>query len=1348
MGKGFLDRLAESLGLKRHINVEDLLRNPLLKDRFLDEKGCPSPEELWRLREHGLYEVIAWFRSRGCEAPQDLESELVAFFLMLGRPDYIPDDIRPDIPPGLPMVAVCSEGRLLARYGDTILDSGSLSSAGASRILSNSDPSAIAAAGLKASILLHWGCDTDYPRVVDIPLLALIAIPETGGALWSAVHHFDVSTSDLTLAVAEILVKSVSILEMLDVEWQRLPWSVRLAREAASELSNVVKTPEPAATTAGQSGLIASDRPRYIRKSWQPYKIEPPSVYKHEGLDYAALLAVASLSLRGGSVEKAIVASRANPVFHEKLLEAIRSSDIMPRANPPRPGDAIHSSIANTISSSNIPISLDCLKPVDLCMDSEALEPWRESMPRDVYVRLSQAASKTMENISPAGASTGGKSLITVHGWSGSSVLSLLGLKARISDGEPKVKIVSPAKGGFSGIVATLEYLVQESSRSNARILVITPDGEIASLLASSLDAYKGGPPDRGLDRWAVEGGTLVATWSTIAAWPEIHGLADTTVAVLPEVILRDKTAVKAVKAFYSGRASFVEVQASRVKEMLARLGAVGVSWLGENQAPVQGQDGSAHTIQAERVYSEFRSVFSELWGGGRLRPAQEAVLKRLANLYASGSPATTMVVLPTGYGKSLIFQVPSRALARLGFGALTLVVSPLKALMRDQTRGALKRGLVALYIDSSLAPRVKEEVLKAASTGLADLLYVSPERFEDERIVDLVNEEIVSIAVLDEAHTLSRWGETFRSSYLYMAKTLAEARSTAGWPPILALTATATLDIVESVMSMLGDLDYEVIDLDEVLERSIGLDPRRPAVFKVHPVRDNIAFEARVAPPGPKRLDTTADIARELTAWANFQSGSWVGVVFTGFVKSRRVGWANADVVAKRLEQALGGVEVSVYHGQMGEASRRLVEQSIGREGARSVVVATKAFGMGVDIPNIRWTLHVYPSDSIEDLVQEVGRAGRDGNPSRSIILFNPEDIAVRRSMALTQLPRLSRVIMVYNALVSLYSGLGINPIVLPTRSLPWGRNGLRILDVLRASGMLDYTIARRVYAYHSSEKWVHAAREAGIEPLAMLPGDVILLERRVRGAEWLREVTVRVSICRGEREVTISYGSAVPGKGDCRVGTIPSNDGSSHAIIYLNPHIGHKPWKSPPPELLVYSGRLSSLELLKLGELSRLLEEAAAAPSPAASNKVFRKGIKEYFSKPLLKPMSKDPGVLKSLPRILNCPSLSRCRDAEKILETLEELVGPTGYTVAVDTSEMKTRFLEIYGNGDLTPRIIGSKRVSNLLGRNDLLRLADYGYIVVFTARSRTAESIEASAKISGYPYITLTRVKTPI
>lgn len=336
------------------------------------------------------------------------------------------------------------------------------------------------------------------------------------------------------------------------------------------------------------------------------------------------------------------------------------------------------------------------------------------------------------------------------------------------------------------------------------------------------------------------------------------------------------------------------------------------------------------------------------LFGLDRFRQGQ------LPIVLAALSGKSVLVVSPTGSGKTLCFQLP--AVLRRG---LTMVVSPLKTLMSEQVSDLLAKKIPATFVNSDLSAEEKQTRFSLLGRGAIKLLYLAPERFfvrnEDERA--RLKQTKPSFIVVDEAHCVDQWGRDFRREY----GRLKEVREKLGSPPVLAFTATAGREMQQRILASLGIEDAEVFvrDVD----------------------RPNIALLRQKCAP-EKRPEEIANLLR-LPQLRNQKA--------MVFVPSTKVG--------EELQSALGklGLEVPLYHSRLGNAWERqeLVKRFLGQsKPAVDQIICTNAFGMGLDVPNVRLVIHYQQSASVEDQLQEFGRAGRDGKPSVAVMFHNGSSI------------------------------------------------------------------------------------------------------------------------------------------------------------------------------------------------------------------------------------------------------------------------------------------------------------------------------------------------------------------
>ncbi|KAG2154770.1 ATP-dependent DNA helicase [Suillus clintonianus] len=336
--------------------------------------------------------------------------------------------------------------------------------------------------------------------------------------------------------------------------------------------------------------------------------------------------------------------------------------------------------------------------------------------------------------------------------------------------------------------------------------------------------------------------------------------------------------------------------------------------------------------------------VLKNIWGFPSFRLSQAEVIERLIV-----DNENALVLYPTGGGKSLTYQVPALCLP-----GLTLVISPLIALMKDQVDALVDRGVKAANLDSTLdAERsawVKEEVI----SGRLKLLYVAPERLNNEGFITMMSHVKISLLAIDESHCISQWGASFRPEYLKIAR-FAEEMDV---ERVLCLTATATSNVAEDIC------------------KSFFIDAQK-GVFRTPVYRPNLALQVRVANSLDQKLDTLIPFLKSRTGPA---------IVYVTLQR-------HAQEVADHLRPH--GMEPMVYHAGLGGEERARVQQQF-MESEKGIVCATIAFGMGIDKANIRQVVHLFMPKTLENYSQEVGRAGRDGLPSTCLMFLSAPDIPI----------------------------------------------------------------------------------------------------------------------------------------------------------------------------------------------------------------------------------------------------------------------------------------------------------------------------------------------------------------
>jgi ATP-dependent DNA helicase RecQ len=347
-----------------------------------------------------------------------------------------------------------------------------------------------------------------------------------------------------------------------------------------------------------------------------------------------------------------------------------------------------------------------------------------------------------------------------------------------------------------------------------------------------------------------------------------------------------------------------------------------------------------------------------------RFRPGQQAVISSIM------TGRHTLAIMPTGAGKSLCYQLPA-----LHLPGMTLVVSPLISLMKDQVDKLRELDIKVVQVNSAITAREEAEALDGIKHGHPEFVLTTPERLSDPAFLEALRGKKIDVFVIDEAHCISQWGHDFRPSYLDLAHAIRHL----GRPPVLALTATASPQVAEDIVRQLQLKDVAVLNTGIYREN---------LHYEVHPVEDG------------------SDRERRLVAILGEIEGS--GIVYTSTVKQ-------AEQVASLLQGL--GERAERYHGRLRAAERHEIQERF-MGGDLRVIAATNAFGMGIDKADIHFVIHYAMPGSLDAYYQESGRAGRDGTPARCVLLYQRADQRTHVFFMAGRYPRFNDITTVYASL------------------------------------------------------------------------------------------------------------------------------------------------------------------------------------------------------------------------------------------------------------------------------------------------------------------------------------------
>jgi ATP-dependent DNA helicase RecQ len=375
-----------------------------------------------------------------------------------------------------------------------------------------------------------------------------------------------------------------------------------------------------------------------------------------------------------------------------------------------------------------------------------------------------------------------------------------------------------------------------------------------------------------------------------------------------------------------------------------------------------------SHAPTLEDAHARLKDIF----GHSEFRGLQEPVIRDLL------SRRNILLLMPTGMGKSLCYQLPARLFSESGIG-ITIVISPLIALMKDQVDALAKKNFKVCFINSSLEAGEKKSRYKKLAQGQYEIIYVTPERFRNSEFREALAQNKVALLAIDEAHCISSWGHDFRPDY----SRIGEIREALGQPLTIALTATATPQVRADIISQLS--------LSDVILHDAGLE------------RKNLAV---------KVVDVYG-LDQKIQAFAAFRNDSpGACIIYFSLIET-----------LEKFSNQLSRINIPhlLYHGQMPPKERVRVQNmflSAASEKGSDLILATPAFGLGIDKENIRSIFHAEIPGSLEAYYQEIGRAGRDGQLSRCYLLFDQDDLSIQMDFVKWSHPDPGFVIALFNLL------------------------------------------------------------------------------------------------------------------------------------------------------------------------------------------------------------------------------------------------------------------------------------------------------------------------------------------